>query len=63
VFCAISQAICAEIIGLRGNATAIPVLNVNFGAAIAAAAIIIHGTLPASVNSIPENPADSSSRA
>ena len=44
--------------GLRASATAMPVLNSSSGAAVAAAAIIIHGTWLVSVNSIPENPAD-----
>jgi hypothetical protein len=37
-----------------------PVLNDNLGAAVAAAAIIIQGTCPASVKSMPEKPAASS---
>tara|TARA_Y100001954_G_scaffold235714_1_gene294104 strand:+ start:3468 stop:3710 length:243 start_codon:yes stop_codon:yes gene_type:complete len=42
--------------GLLGNATAIPVVNVRDGAANAAAAICIHGTCPVSVYNIPEKP-------
>ena len=60
MFAASSQATWAEIIGLRGNATAIPVENSSRGAAMAAAVIIIHGTCPASVNNMPEKPACSS---
>ncbi len=33
----------AAIIGLTGNATAMPVENVSVGAAAAAAAMLIHG--------------------
>ena len=49
--------------GLRGNATAIPVVKVKEGAAMAAAAICIHGTCPVSVYSIPEKPWPSTVRA
>ena len=51
---ACAHATAAAIIGLRGNATAMPVLKCKSGAAIAAAAIFIHGTSEVSVNSIPE---------
>ena len=44
-----SHAIAADTIGLRGKATAMPVLNVSVGAAVAAAAICIHGTWLVSV--------------
>ena len=60
---AISQAMLAAIIGLIGNATAIPVDNVSVGAACAAAAMLIHGVWPVSVNIIPPNPAPSTLRA
>jgi hypothetical protein len=63
VFWASSHAIDAETIGLRGKATAIPVEKWRLGAAIAAAAIFIHGTSDVSVYNIPENPLASSRRA
>ncbi len=63
MFWASSHAIAAEIIGLRGNATAMPVQKCSVGAAVAAVAIFIHGTSDVSVNSIPENPLASSDRA
>jgi hypothetical protein len=44
VFCASSQAISAEIIGLRAKAMAMPVEKCSDGAAIDAAAMFIHGT-------------------
>src|SRR4051795_10760869 len=53
----------AAIIGLTGKATAMPVENVSVGAACAAAAMLIHGVWPVSVNSIPPNPARSTWRA
>lgn len=56
-----SQATLAAIMGLRGNATATPVLNSSDGAAMAAAAIDIQGVWLVSVNTIPENPARSTS--
>ncbi len=40
-----------------------PVVNSSVGAAVAAAAIAIHGAWDVSVNSIPEKPACSTSRA
>ena len=46
--------------GLRGNATAMPVAKSSFGDAVAAAAMLIQGTWPPSVNSMPEKPASSS---
>jgi mannose-6-phosphate isomerase-like protein (cupin superfamily) len=49
--------------GLRGNATAMPVLNSSEGAAWAAAASDIHGVWVVSVNNMPEKPAPSRSRA
>jgi len=42
--------------GLLGKATAIPVVKVNDGVAMAAAAICIHGTCPVSVYNMPEKP-------
>ena len=63
MFSASSQARPAAIIGLTGNATAIPVDMVNVGAAEAAAAMVIHGVWPASVKTIPENSALSARRA
>lgn len=60
MFPASSQASPAASIGLRGNATAIPVENSRVGAA---AAIDIHGVWVVSVNTIPEKPACSTSRA
>src|SRR5215468_10141369 len=58
-----SHAMLAAIIGLIGNATAIPVENISDGAAEAAAAMLIHGVWPVSVKSIPEKPAASTRRA
>jgi hypothetical protein len=63
VFCASSQAISAEIIGLRAKAMAMPVEKCRSGAAIDAAAMFIHGTWWPSVNSMPEKPAASTRRA
>jgi len=51
-----SQAICADIMGLRGNATAIPVEKCRVGAAMAAVAMTIQGTWLLSVINIPEKP-------
>ena len=44
VFCASSQAISAETIGLRAKAIAMPVEKCSDGAASAAAVMFIHGT-------------------
>ena len=63
VFWASSQAISAEIIGLRAKAMAMPVEKCSDGAAIEAAAMFIHGTWWPSVNSMPEKPAASTWRA
>ena len=63
MFSASSQARAAATIGLRGKATEIPVLKWSAGAAVAAAAIDIHGVWLVSVNSIPEKPLASTSRA
>ena len=63
VFCASSQAISAETIGLRAKAMAMPVEKCSDGAASAAAAMFIHGTWWPSVNSMPEKPAASVRRA
>ena len=63
VFCASSQAISAEIIGLRAKAMAMPVEKCSDGAASEAAAMFIHGTWWPSVNSMPEKPAASTRRA
>src|SRR5579883_214389 len=63
VFCASSQAISAETIGLRAKAIAMPVEKCSDGAASEAAAMFIHGTWWPSVNSMPEKPAFSTRRA
>lgn len=63
VFSANSHASPAAMIGLRGNATAMPVQNSSEGAALEAAAIDIHGVWVCSVKSIPENPTFSILRA
>src|SRR3954471_6101276 len=63
VFCASSQAISAEIIGLRAKAMAMPVEKCSDGAASDDAAMFIHGTWWPSVNSMPEKPASSTRRA
>src|SRR5215218_5150023 len=53
----------ADTMGLRGKATAMPVVSSRVGAAVAAEAIDIHGVWLVSVNNMPEKPWSATSRA